>query len=207
MLFHFPQRDGHRSGRACAGRERDGRGSHHLQMDSGYHDQPQGSSSRPSSSPSDHQNSYDSLSITCDPCAVPLPSSEISPSTRHHLQNLMKFSPDHVPTSPSESSHSHTLPTGNCVQSRGSSSQARQLSGAPDLWPDVLPDNAALGLQAQYPPLSPPPGISKAMSKTVRMTLVIVLVYTVCWSPFFIVQLWAAWDPNPPDQGQDANQY
>ncbi|XP_018581328.2 vasopressin V2 receptor [Scleropages formosus] len=51
-------------------------------------------------------------------------------------------------------------------------------------------------------PLSlPPPGISKAMSKTVRMTLVIVLVYTICWSPFFIVQLWAAWDPNPPDQG------
>lgn len=39
------------------------------------------------------------------------------------------------------------------------------------------------------------------MSKTVRMTLVIVLVYTVCWSPFFIVQLWAAWDPNPPDHG------
>ncbi|XP_051517963.1 vasopressin V2 receptor-like [Myxocyprinus asiaticus] len=43
--------------------------------------------------------------------------------------------------------------------------------------------------------------VSKAMSKTVRMTLVIVLVYTICWSPFFIVQLWAAWDPNPPDQG------
>lgn len=57
----------------------------------------------------------------------------------------------------------------------------------------------------EYPPptpLAPPtPSISKAMSKTVRMTLVIVLVYTVCWSPFFIVQLWAAWDPNPPDQG------
>uniref|UniRef100_A0A671PY01 Vasopressin V2 receptor n=1 Tax=Sinocyclocheilus anshuiensis TaxID=1608454 RepID=A0A671PY01_9TELE len=44
-------------------------------------------------------------------------------------------------------------------------------------------------------------GVSKAMSKTVRMTLVIVLVYTLCWSPFFIVQLWTAWDPNPPDQG------
>ncbi|XP_056305923.1 vasopressin V2 receptor [Danio aesculapii] len=51
-------------------------------------------------------------------------------------------------------------------------------------------------------PLHPPlTGVSKAMSKTVKMTLVIVLVYTVCWSPFFIVQLWAAWDPNPPDQG------
>nr|XP_057940121.1 vasopressin V2 receptor isoform X2 [Doryrhamphus excisus] len=48
---------------------------------------------------------------------------------------------------------------------------------------------------------APPPSITKAMSKTVRMTLVIVLVYTVCWSPFFIVQLWAAWDPNPPNQG------
>ncbi|KAL4646125.1 vasopressin V2 receptor-like [Arapaima gigas] len=44
------------------------------------------------------------------------------------------------------------------------------------------------------------PSVSKAMSKTVRMTLVIVLVYTMCWSPFFIVQLWAAWDPNAPNQ-------
>ncbi|XP_022532907.2 vasopressin V2 receptor [Astyanax mexicanus] len=55
-----------------------------------------------------------------------------------------------------------------------------------------------------FPPRSlppPPPGVSRAMSKTVRMTLVIVLVYTMCWSPFFIVQLWAAWDPNPPVQG------
>lgn len=52
----------------------------------------------------------------------------------------------------------------------------------------------------QQHPSTPPPSITKAMSKTVRMTLVIVLVYTVCWSPFFIVQLWAAWDPNPPEQ-------
>uniref|UniRef100_UPI0037E78B55 vasopressin V2 receptor-like n=1 Tax=Semicossyphus pulcher TaxID=241346 RepID=UPI0037E78B55 len=52
-----------------------------------------------------------------------------------------------------------------------------------------------------HPPATPPPSITKAMSKTVRMTLVIVLVYTICWSPFFIVQLWAAWDPNPPNQG------
>ncbi|XP_047465003.1 vasopressin V2 receptor-like isoform X2 [Mugil cephalus] len=52
------------------------------------------------------------------------------------------------------------------------------------------------------PPVAPPPSITKAMSKTVRMTLVIVLVYTICWSPYFIVQLWAAWDPNPPDKAQ-----
>lgn len=39
------------------------------------------------------------------------------------------------------------------------------------------------------------------MSKTVRMTLVIVLVYSLCWAPFFSVQLWAAWDPDPPQNG------
>ncbi|XP_076132621.1 vasopressin V2 receptor-like [Alosa pseudoharengus] len=54
---------------------------------------------------------------------------------------------------------------------------------------------------AQAPLSPPPPSISRAMSKTVRMTLVIVLVYTICWAPFFIVQLWAAWDPNAPIQG------
>ncbi|KAG7278460.1 hypothetical protein CRUP_038755, partial [Coryphaenoides rupestris] len=41
-------------------------------------------------------------------------------------------------------------------------------------------------------------GISAAMSKTVRMTLVIVVVYSVCWAPFFSVQLWAAWAADPP---------
>lgn len=43
------------------------------------------------------------------------------------------------------------------------------------------------------------------MSKTVRMTLVIVLVYSICWAPFFSVQLWAAWDPDPPQNGARAH--
>uniref|UniRef100_A0A672LH70 Vasopressin V2 receptor n=1 Tax=Sinocyclocheilus grahami TaxID=75366 RepID=A0A672LH70_SINGR len=59
----------------------------------------------------------------------------------------------------------------------------------------------AFPLPTDYSHPPPLPGVTKAMSKTVRMTLVIVLVYTICWSPFFIVQLWAAWDPNPPNQG------
>ncbi|XP_043980309.1 vasopressin V2 receptor-like [Gambusia affinis] len=42
--------------------------------------------------------------------------------------------------------------------------------------------------------------VTAAMSKTVKMTLVIVLVYSICWAPFFSVQLWAAWDPNPPQR-------
>ncbi|XP_028438201.1 vasopressin V2 receptor [Perca flavescens] len=44
-------------------------------------------------------------------------------------------------------------------------------------------------------------GRSAAMSKTVRMTLVIVLVYSLCWAPFFSVQLWAAWNPDPSQNG------
>lgn len=59
-----------------------------------------------------------------------------------------------------------------------------------------------VSLSISRPVTPPPPGVSRAMSKTLRMTLVIVLVYTLCWSPFFTVQLWAAWDPNPPDQGE-----
>lgn len=39
-------------------------------------------------------------------------------------------------------------------------------------------------------------GVSKAMLKTVKMTFVIVMFYTVCWSPFFVVQLWSAWSPS-----------
>nr|BAL63077.1 vasotocin receptor type 1c [Callorhinchus milii] len=41
-------------------------------------------------------------------------------------------------------------------------------------------------------------GVSKARIKTVKMTLVIVLVYILCWSPFFTVQLWSVWDPKAP---------
>ncbi|XP_048405168.1 arginine vasopressin receptor 1Aa [Stegostoma tigrinum] len=40
--------------------------------------------------------------------------------------------------------------------------------------------------------------ISKAKMRTVKMTLVIVLAYIVCWAPFFTVQLWSVWDKSAP---------
>nr|XP_046190960.1 isotocin receptor-like [Oncorhynchus gorbuscha] len=40
--------------------------------------------------------------------------------------------------------------------------------------------------------------ISKAKITTVKMTFVIVLAYIVCWTPFFTVQMWTAWDPAAP---------
>lgn len=43
--------------------------------------------------------------------------------------------------------------------------------------------------------------ISKAKITTVKMTFVIVLAYIVCWTPFFSVQMWSAWDPEAPREG------
>lgn len=44
--------------------------------------------------------------------------------------------------------------------------------------------------------------ISKAKITTVKMTFVIVLAYIVCWTPFFFVQMWSAWDPAAPREGE-----
>ncbi|XP_027859794.1 oxytocin receptor b [Xiphophorus couchianus] len=40
--------------------------------------------------------------------------------------------------------------------------------------------------------------ISKAKIRTVKMTFVVVIAYIVCWTPFFFVQMWSAWDPAAP---------
>ncbi|XP_061731204.1 isotocin receptor-like [Nerophis ophidion] len=40
--------------------------------------------------------------------------------------------------------------------------------------------------------------ISKAKIRTVKMTFVVVLAYVLCWTPFFFVQMWSAWDPAAP---------
>ncbi len=39
-------------------------------------------------------------------------------------------------------------------------------------------------------------GMSNAKLKSVKMTLVIIFTYILCWSPFFVVQLWSAWSPS-----------
>lgn len=45
-------------------------------------------------------------------------------------------------------------------------------------------------------------GVSNAMLKTVKMTFVIIMAHTVCWSPFFVVQMWSAWSPSSaPTEG------
>lgn len=45
-------------------------------------------------------------------------------------------------------------------------------------------------------------GVSKARVKTVKMTVVIVVAYVICWAPFFTVQLWSVWDDGAPTQSK-----
>ncbi|XP_068598273.1 vasopressin V2 receptor [Brachionichthys hirsutus] len=43
-------------------------------------------------------------------------------------------------------------------------------------------------------------GASKARVRTVKMTVVIVAAYVICWMPFFTAQLWSVWDEEAPTQ-------
>ena len=54
---------------------------------------------------------------------------------------------------------------------------------------------------------APRVNVSKAKVKTVKLTLTVVLCYVICWGPFFISQMWAAWDPNAPFTGKSFELY
>jgi len=43
--------------------------------------------------------------------------------------------------------------------------------------------------------------VSTAKLKTVKLTLVVVMSYVVCYGPFFVAQMWAAWDEHAPFEG------
>ena len=45
-------------------------------------------------------------------------------------------------------------------------------------------------------------GVSRAKVKTVKLTLTVIVCYLICWGPFFVAQMWAAWDPFAPFQGK-----
>ncbi|XP_067228221.1 vasopressin V2 receptor [Chanodichthys erythropterus] len=141
-----------------------------------------------------------------------------SGSSHSHTCNTEEAEPDccdqscqdsHSPNDRASQTHSSSSDVLPCIQANPhtiwSNSAAAQTShGYSVPHRNTTTEESNTSSNPSFPPcpLHPPlTGVSKAMSKTVRMTLVIVLVYTLCWSPFFIVQLWAAWDPNPPDQG------
>ncbi|KAH9523995.1 hypothetical protein Btru_047842 [Bulinus truncatus] len=44
-------------------------------------------------------------------------------------------------------------------------------------------------------------GISRAKVKTIKLTLTVVICYILCWAPFFVGQMWAAYDETAPYEG------
>ena len=44
--------------------------------------------------------------------------------------------------------------------------------------------------------------VSTAKLKTVKLTLVVVVSYVLCYGPFFVAQMWAAWDEDAPFEGK-----
>ncbi|KAK2169997.1 hypothetical protein LSH36_5g13018 [Paralvinella palmiformis] len=45
-------------------------------------------------------------------------------------------------------------------------------------------------------------GISRAKIKTIKLTIVVIIAYLVCWAPFIITQLWWAYDDTAPYNNQ-----
>ena len=41
-------------------------------------------------------------------------------------------------------------------------------------------------------------GLSRSKMKTIKLTFVVILAYLLCWSPFFITQMWWAFDKHAP---------
>lgn len=68
----------------------------------------------------------------------------------------------------------------------------------------ALAPKASKGAQHPLSRVSSVKLISKAKIRTVKMTFVVVLAYIVCWTPFFFVQMWSAWDPAAPREGKGA---
>lgn len=45
-------------------------------------------------------------------------------------------------------------------------------------------------------------GLTRAKLKTIKLTLTVILCYDICWSPFFIAQMWAVYDETAPFHGK-----
>jgi hypothetical protein len=45
-------------------------------------------------------------------------------------------------------------------------------------------------------------GITRAKLKTIKLTLTVILCYNLCWSPFFVAQMWAVYDETAPFHGK-----
>lgn len=176
VVFHFPIFKRQASSARLSHMQREARELHKKNTNSGSsHSHPCNTENAPEPDCCD-QSCQDGLSPSDLASQTHASSPDVLPRIQTHPHTIWSNS------AAGQTSHGYTVPHRNTTTEVSNTSS-----------------NLAFPPCPLHPPLT---GVSKAMSKTVRMTLVIVLVYTLCWSPFFIVQLWAAWDPNPPDQGE-----
>ena len=67
--------------------------------------------------------------------------------------------------------------------------------------PVVHDDRASGAIVAPSAELAAVHSLSKAKTKTVKLTLTVVISFVICWGPFIVAQLWSAWDPDAPFEG------
>jgi len=108
-----------------------------------------------------------------------------------------------APPLPSFSPAAAGVSSANTVVVVGQSTpDGRRLRSAAASLP-VVPDNRDRCSAIAMPntELASVHGLSKAKTKTVKLTLTVVISFVICWGPFIISQLWSAWDPNAPFEG------
>ena len=49
--------------------------------------------------------------------------------------------------------------------------------------------------------------ITRAKIKTVKMTVVIISNYMICWTPYFVIQMMSAWGYRPPELTDSLRNY
>uniref|UniRef100_X2B6Y5 G-protein coupled receptors family 1 profile domain-containing protein n=1 Tax=Capitella teleta TaxID=283909 RepID=X2B6Y5_CAPTE len=58
------------------------------------------------------------------------------------------------------------------------------------------------GVRTATPRCHTTTGMSSSKIKTAKLTATVILCYMFCWSPFFVSQMWAAWDDDAPFEGK-----
>ncbi|KAI8776011.1 cephalotocin receptor 1, partial [Biomphalaria glabrata] len=105
---------------------------------------------------------------------------------RIRLSSIRSLSPNVLETRHSACSSSSDTPT-----RRYPSSKKHAING-----------NSIIRTDASSVPQGLRMGISRAKVKTIKLTFTVVICYVLCWAPFFVGQMWAAYDFTAPFEGK-----
>jgi len=95
--------------------------------------------------------------------------------------------------------HSITAPASRCHDNVTSSSSASR-SYVPAC--STSSSSVTRGGGGRGARVTGPPSLSTAKIRTIKLTITVNVSYVVCWGPFFVSQLWAAYDSSAPFEGK-----